>query len=376
MFRACRFCLWLLLLGGSFWPATPRAATLFSPDDFPGVWTIATNADGMVCATETAIHRQGLVVYSRVLNLQALPPELAPVNPEAATEAAIRRFIAGYRPPPIPYTSERTALITGREKFNCLEFAEDLVKQATENGIPAQVIGITFQGEWAGHAVAGFPTAEGRTLYFDSTPGAGQISLAALEAQVEVGEPYHRAGGGELSVVGQRPITEIIPVTKLSKLADRLAEGEGASPTSGNWAVTSIQRVPAAGIDYATTNSLEISDDQLTRWNTAAGAALAAQSERDHALSFAAQSAAVWASARALAENERMAAQNDPYGQLRMGERYLKGDGVPKNPALGRAYLRQAADQENPTAMEELKSLDEDPKFQMTNRAGPCRIIK
>jgi len=238
------------------------------------------------------------------------------------------------------------------------------------------VIGITFKGEWAGHAVAGFPTAEGRTLYFDSTPGAGQISRGAREAQVEVGEPYRRAGGGELSVVGQRPVTEIIPVTKLSKLADSLAGGDGASPVSGNWAVTSIQRVPAAGIDYATTNSLEISDDQLTRWNAAAAAALAAQSEREHALSFAAQSAAVRASARALAENERMAAQNDPYGQLRMGERYLKGDGVPKNPALGRAYLRQAADQENPTAMEELKSLDEDPKFQMTNRADPCRIIK
>ena len=359
MFRACRFCLWLLLPGGLLLPTMPRAASLFIPDNFPGVWTIATNAEGTVCATETAIHRQGREVFCRVLNLQAVPPELAPVNPDAAREAAIWRFISAYRPPPIPYTSERTALKTGREKFNCLEFAEDLVKQATENGIPAQVIGIKFKDEWAGHAVAGFPTAEGRTIYFDSTPGAGQISHAAHEAQVKVGQPYRRSGGGELSVVGQRPITEIIPVTKLSKLADSLAEDEGAGPARGYWSVTSIQRVPAADIDYATTNSLEISDDQLVRWNTAAAAALAAQIKAEYALSFATQSAAGRAGAQALAENEKMAAQNDPYGQLRMGERYLKGDGVPRNPLLGRAYLKQAADQESPTAIEELKRLDE-----------------
>ena len=356
MFSACRFCLWLLLLGGWFLPATPQAAALFSPDIFPGGWTLATNADGTVYAAETAIHRQGREVYARVLNLQVLPPELAPVNSGAARDADIRRFIAAYRPPPIPYTSEHTALITGREKFNCLEFAEDLVKQAMANGIPAQVIGLTFQGRWAGHAVAGFPTAEGRTLYFDSTPGAGQISHAAHEAQVELGKPYHRAGGGELAVVGQRPITEIIPVTKLLKLADSVAEDEGAGAARGDWLVTSIQRVPVAGIDYARTNSLEISDDQLARWNAATAAALAAQAEGQHARSAAGQRAA----AQALAENEKLAAQNDPYGQLRMGERYLKGDGVPKNPALGRAYLRQAADQDNPTAITELKRLDED----------------
>jgi hypothetical protein len=350
--------LWLLLLGGAFLPAAPRAATVFGPDNFPGVWTIATNAEGTVYATETAIHRQGREVYCRVLNLEPLPPELAPVNPDAATEASIRRFIAAYRPPPIPYTSESTALKTGREKFNCLEFAEDLVKQATANGIPAQVIGIIFKGEWVGHAVAGFPTAEGRTLYFDSTPGAGQISHGAHEAQLEVGQPYRRAGGGELSVVGERPITEIVPVTRLTKLAESLTEDNGAGPAPGTWAVTRIQRVPAAGIDYASTNSLEISDDQLARWKAAAAAALAAQSDREHMLSAVTQIAAARAAAQALAEDKKMAAQNDAYGQLRMGERYLKGDGVPKNPVLGRAYLRQAADQESATAIEELKRLD------------------
>jgi len=355
-----RFCLLLLLLGGSLCPATPRAATLFDPDNFPGAWTITTNAGGTVCATETAIHRQGLEVYSRVLDLQPAPVELAPVNPGAAPETTVRRFIAAYRPPPIPYTSERTALRTGREKFNCLEFAEDLVKQSVANGLPAQVIGIKFKDEWTGHAVAGFPTAEGRTLYFDSTPGAGQISHAAHEAQVEVGQPYKRSGGGELAVVGHLPISEIIPVTKLFKLADSLVDDGNAGMISGRWAVTGIRRVPASGIDYADTNTLVISDAQLARWDAAAAPVLAGLTNRERALALVTQSAAAGAAARALALNEEMAARNDPYGQLRMGERYLKGDGVQKNPALGRAYLRQAADQGSPTAIEELQRLGGD----------------
>ena len=58
-----------------------------------------------------------------------------------------------------------------------------------------------------------------------------------------------------------------------------------------------------------------------------------------------------------LAFDQEQAARNDPYGQLRMGERYLTGDGIPKNPALAKAYLKQAADQGSPTAAEELKRL-------------------
>ncbi len=61
----------------------------------------------------------------------------------------------------------------------------------------------------------GISTAEGQTLYFDSTPAAGKISHRAHEAHVEVGQAYSREGGGELSVVGQLPIAKIIPVTKL-----------------------------------------------------------------------------------------------------------------------------------------------------------------
>ena len=84
---------------------------------------------------------------------------------------------------------------------------------------------------------------------------------------------------------------------------------------------------------------------------------LAAQTDQQLAQAFARQSTANRAAARALKLNEEQAARNDPYGQLRMGERYMTGDGVPKNPALAKAYLKQAADQGSPTAAEELKKL-------------------
>jgi TPR repeat protein len=102
---------------------------------------------------------------------------------------------------------------------------------------------------------------------------------------------------------------------------------------------------------------LKISDDQLARWKTAASLLLAAQTHKQLAQAFAGQSSSAKAAARALELNEEQAAHNDPYGQLRMGERYLTGDGVPKNPALAKAYLKQAADQGSPTAAEELKKL-------------------
>src|SRR5208283_4801501 len=113
---------------------------------------------------------------------------------------------------------------------------------------------------------------EGGMLYYDSTPGSGQISHAAHEAHVEVGQPYTREGGGELAVVGHEPITEIIPVTKVVDLAASVVEYdlESAVPGRAAWIVTGVKRVPAEGIEYAGTNTLQISDDQLARWKAAA----------------------------------------------------------------------------------------------------------
>jgi hypothetical protein len=346
----------LLILGVSLYPVKPQAAPLFNPQNYPGKWTLVTNSDSTITATEKAIHRQGEEAYSRVLQLTAEPVEVPPPNPEAATEADIRHFIAGYRPPPVPYTTEGVSKNTGRKKFTCMEFAEDLVKKAQAAGIPAQIIGLRFEGKLIGHAVAGFPMAEGGMLYYDSTPAAGQISHEAHQAHVVVGQLYTRAGGGELAVVGKLPIAEVIPVTKPVEFSGSLA----ASVPSGKTvlAVEDEKHVQADGIDYAGTNTLQVSDDQLAKWEAAADTLRSAQNHKQEAQAFALNSVAAKANARALEENEEAAANNNAYGQLRMGERYLTGDGVEKNPALGKAYLKQAADQDNPTAIQELKRID------------------
>jgi len=61
----------------------------------------------------------------------------------------------------------------------------------------------------------------------------------------------------------------------------------------------------------------------------------------------------------ALELNEAAAATNNPYGLLRMGERYRDGDGVEKNSARAKDYLQRAADAGSPTAADELKRLDD-----------------
>jgi hypothetical protein len=346
-----RYIAWLIL-SLSLCPAKAQPVPFFNPENYPGVWTFVTNSDSTITAREAAIRREGQEVYSRVLQLKAVPVEIPAPNPGVAAEAGIRQFIRDYRPPPIPYTSEREAKSTGSEKFTCLEFAEDLVKKANASGIPAQVIGIKFEGKLFGHAVAGFPTAEGGTLYFDSTPANGQISHAAHEAQVLVGQSYSRAGGGELAGVGKLPITEIIHVTKLTEFASGLVESVPSDKTV--LAVEKEQRAPAYGIEYAGADTLQISDDELAKWNEAASEFAATQhDERDKEM-CSMQSAATKAAARALAENEALAANNDPYGQMRMGERYWAGDGVKKNPVLAKAYLKQAADQGSLTALLDL----------------------
>ena len=333
----------------------------FGPQNFSGQWTLVTNQDATLTATENATIRRGAEVYQRVLLLEAVPSE-APDRGQKATETEIRDFIRQYRPPPIPYTSEATAEKTGGEKFNCLEFAEDIVAQAQSNGIPAEVMGIMFEGKLTGHACAGFPTADGRMLYFDSTPGSGQISRKAHEAWVELGKTYRRADGGELvGGVEKLPITEIIPVSRLAEIASSLLEDDhpvGFTATT-KLVVVAEKHQQAEGIDYASPDTLKISDAQLDRWNQAAREVLAAKASKLEAQKQAAQTVAKNLAAKTLAENERFAAQGDAYGELRMGERYLTSDGVAKDVFKARDYLQRAAEQGSRTAVEELNHLDE-----------------
>jgi TPR repeat protein len=353
-----RLILWLAIL-------LPAGAALaedhtFDPQNFSGQWTFVTNQDETITATGNAILRRGDEVYQRVLLLKVVSIETA-VQPHKTTDAAVRKFISHYRPPPIPYTSANTARKTGAEKFNCLEFAEDLVVQAESNGIPAEVVGIKFKNRLVGHACAGFPVAHGRTLYFDSTPSAGHVSHGASEARVELGKPYRRADGGVPAGGAENlPVTEIIPVSKLTEIAGSLLDDSGsAAPTAGTRLVVVGEKFQQAeGIDYAGPDTLKISDAQRDCWNQAAGEILAVQSSKLAAQNQAAQAVANKLAAKTLEENERLAAQGDAYGELRMGERYLTGDGVAKDIFKARDYLQRAAEQGSQTAANELNRLD------------------
>lgn len=344
--------------------AADGAAKIFSPKDYPGKWTLITNADATITATEATMHRQGNEAYQRVLSLTAVSGELKPRS-EAATIGEIKDFISEYTPPAVPYTSEAASARTGRGKFNCLEFAEDLVAKANAAEIPAEVIGIKFEGKMVGHACAGFPTVEGGMLYFDSTPAAGQISRRAYESWVEVGQTYRRADGGELAGgVENLPIEKIIPVSPLA-IADSLdnssnlddaSEAEAATPKT-TLIVENEKRVQADGIEYAGPDTLRISEAQLAKWNQAAAKVMADRAVQQAAQKRALENARANAEAKALQENKALAASGDAYGQLRMGERCLTGDGVEKDLVKARTYLQSAADQGSQEAANDLKLL-------------------
>lgn len=63
------------------------------------------------------------------------------------------------------------------------------------------------------------------------------------------------------------------------------------------------------------------------------------------------------ASAAALKFNQEAAARGDAYGQLRIGERYLTGDGVQKDLAKARSMFVLSAAQGNQAAADHLKQL-------------------
>jgi len=63
--------------------------------------------------------------------------------------------------------------------------------------------------------------------------------------------------------------------------------------------------------------------------------------------------------AKILGFNQTEADKGDPYGLMRMGERYRDGDGVPKDLFKARDYLTKAAAAGSPTAADELSKLDQ-----------------
>jgi TPR repeat protein len=67
------------------------------------------------------------------------------------------------------------------------------------------------------------------------------------------------------------------------------------------------------------------------------------------------------AEAKALKLDEDLADKGDPFGLLRMGERYRDGDGVDRDMVKARAYLSKAAAAGSPTAADEIKNLPNEP---------------
>ena len=63
------------------------------------------------------------------------------------------------------------------------------------------------------------------------------------------------------------------------------------------------------------------------------------------------------AQAAALKYNQDLSDKGDAYGQLRMGQRYASGDGVPKDLVKARELLSKSAAQGNPEATPELATL-------------------
>jgi len=61
---------------------------------------------------------------------------------------------------------------------------------------------------------------------------------------------------------------------------------------------------------------------------------------------------------KGLKYNQELAAKGDPYGLLRMGERYRDGDGVPKDLAKARDCFTKAVAAGSPSAADELSGLD------------------
>lgn len=62
---------------------------------------------------------------------------------------------------------------------------------------------------------------------------------------------------------------------------------------------------------------------------------------------------------KGLKYNQELAAKGDPYGLLRMAERYRDGDGVPKDLAKARDYFAKAVTAGSPSAADELLKLDQ-----------------
>lgn len=320
-------------------------------------WTLVTNDDFTVQATDHAISRDGNEVYNRVWLLK---PVVVKSGISIASPDVVRAFIHNYRPPAMAYTTPARARQTDTETFECLDFAEAIVAAAASNNIASEVVGIQFENRSIGHACAAFPTTDGGVLFYDSTPAARRISRHAYEAYVGVGQPYRRADGGELGDgIGFTPVSDIVPVSGLVASGPQYLDPPKPITITPDttFMVESEDRAQVPGILYADTNGFTVSQAQLDRWNKTLAAIQEQQKEQQDTETVEIEDESARNVARVLRDTQRAAARGDAFAELRMGQRYLEGDGVSKDIVKARKFLQEAADQDSPTAAEELLRL-------------------
>ena len=324
---------------------------------FADGWTLLTNEDYTVQATDHSISRDGNEVYNRVWRLK---PVVIKSGVSIATPAAVRAFIHDYRPPPIAYTTPARARQKGTETFECMEFANDIVVKAASNNIASEIVGIQFENQPVGHACAGFPTTDGNVLFYDSTPSEYRISRHAYEAYVTVGQPYRRADGAEVGDgLGRTPISDIVPVSGLVASGPQYLDPPKPLTITPNtiFIVENEDRVQVPGILYDDTNGFTVSQAQIDQWNETLAAIREKKKKQQEVEISQIDDESARTAARVLRNTERAAAEGDTFAELRMGQRYREGDGVPKDLDKARKFLQQAADQGSPTAVEELLHL-------------------
>jgi hypothetical protein len=324
---------------------------------FAGGWTLETNDDSTVLATDHAISRIGNEVFTRIWLLK---PVIVKPGITMASPDTVRAFIHQYKPPPIPYTSPAKARQSNSDTFDCVQFADDIVAQAASNNIASEVVGILFENHPIGHACAAFPTTDGGVLFFDSTPGAHRISRHAYEASVEVGQTYRRADGAELGDGMERvPISDIVPVSGIVQSGPQYEDPPKPvvlTPET-TFILQSEDRIQTPGILYTDTNGFTVSQKQLYIWAKAVEAEREQKKEQQDEEMQMINDQAARRAAKSLRDTEEAAARGDAFAELRMGQRYLEGDGVPKDVLKARKFLQDAADQGSPTAVEELERL-------------------
>jgi hypothetical protein len=146
--------------------------------------------------------------------------------------------------------------------------------------------------------------------------------------ELDYGEPCERPEGGEkIEAEAQAPTSD--EQKQLQEIDSRITEARNAASAAKKRVADFVQKIED--------DKIMAGEKEKQRKN------LQIETARNKALKF----------------NQDAATKGDPYGLLRMGERYRDGDAVPKDLTKAREYLTKAAAAGSPTAADELSKLNQ-----------------